>query len=111
MAGPYFVIAKVEPDYTWWEIDGPNNLGDDEDKIVGELNRLAAENAALRAEVERLREERRWIPVEERLPPNTGTYLIVSVRDGVRLARWTWMGWLNDDDATHWMPLPAPTAE
>jgi hypothetical protein len=27
-----------------------------------------AENAALRVEVERLREERRWIPVEERLP-------------------------------------------
>ena len=67
--------------------------------------------AAWRAEVERLREERRWIPVEERLPA-TGRHLAT---DGYRVwtafwldCRWTDPMSSGDPQPTHWQPLPAP---
>lgn len=69
------------------------------------------EKNALCAEVERLREERRWIPVGERLP-GSGRHLVT---DGS--IRWTafWYDdcWAHNEPThrqrpTHWMPLPAP---
>ena len=81
------------------------------------------------AEIERLREERRWISVEERVP-ETGEEVIVCV-DGHRGPAWSnryqlvaFRGavseqWLQERHesakpvvgVTHWMPLPAPPEE
>jgi hypothetical protein len=78
------------------------------------------------AEIERLREERRWIPVTERLPEE-GVYVLVWHKGGssadigwrehqpyytVPETIWT----LGDErdkgfppkSITHWMPLPKP---
>ena len=90
--------------------------------------RLRFKDAAidnLAAEVERLRVERRWIPVEERLPKKDGYYL--TYRPGCApedrtvslyffATEGTWEGsyfvasGLNCPTlkVTHWQPLPAP---
>ena len=62
-----------------------------------------------------------WIPVEERLPKESGTYLavvredringndsqtIVSIRDYMKA--YGMFNTLIDDTITHWMPLPKP---
>jgi len=68
---------------------------------------LIAERDALRAEVERLKEAQRWIPVSEAHPPANNMVLVC-------IGRWyhltvscidqfgVWRGYLP----THWMPLP-----
>jgi hypothetical protein len=77
-------------------------------------------------EIERLRNERRWIPVTERLPPVGGVYLAaVKVRNWhegpkhyveIFLFDYT-LTFRNEDDGspcssvTHWMPLPAPPTD
>lgn len=69
-------------------------------------------------------EERRWIPVEERLPESEGTYLVYTERgsvyashfyakkvfrdDYVREPQWSQRGKVK---VTHWMPLPEPPVE
>jgi hypothetical protein len=71
-------------------------------------------------EIERLRDERRWIPVGERLP-EPDTFAIVATKDGVCEALYGLGGiesadeppsWLVIDYGevrpTHWMPLPEP---
>ena len=76
--------------------------------------------AALRAEVAKLEEKTRWIPVEERLP---SVFDVVLVKCGFPFAipaqlelGMTWLGqWPNNEKCggaqnlkyvTHWMPLP-----
>jgi len=70
-------------------------------------------------EIERLREERRWIPVAERLPDegemvlwhgpgDTFCHAVVGKCDGRSI---DWGSDLNMDiamDFTHWQPLPPP---
>jgi 2-polyprenyl-6-methoxyphenol hydroxylase-like FAD-dependent oxidoreductase len=64
-------------------------------------------------EIERLRDERRWIPVSERLPEDETVVLAWS---GKRVAfgymsdgQWidTLYGWVIPLGPSHWMPLPA----
>ena len=64
----------------------------------------------------KLREERRWIPVTERLPDNLQTVLCYTNFDEVRMWQWnerwnSWIGLVADygkNVVTHWMPLPKP---
>jgi len=67
------------------------------------------EITALRAEIERLQAERRWIPVSE--PPKvSGKYLLLNIYDDVYPCDFiagTEIWVLPDyDTVTHWMPLP-----
>lgn len=57
-----------------------------------------------------------WIPCNERLPENSGRYLVTCERDGRRIVDWNiyyyrsydrFDGWLWEPVAA-WMPLPEP---
>lgn len=105
---------------------------DNADELKAELSRLDDLVSSLRSQVEsrdaeiaRLREERRWVSVGERLP-ELGVNVLVIGREGVfeaRLAAWgdsrRWEPLILDchgcgccgggePNVTHWMPLPAP---
>lgn len=86
---------------------------------------LTAERDAARAEVERMREAQRWIPVEERLP-NEGELCLINIKSRISNAVILRMAVIQKFDAgeydwkdpqdnyvwggniTHWMPLPEP---
>lgn len=63
-----------------------------------------------------LREQPRWISVEERLPESGGSVLIYSPCGGVaegtyseHYKRWVQYRWsVFEPEVTHWMPLPEP---
>lgn len=65
---------------------------------------------ALRAEVERLREERRWRDARTEPPAAPGRYTCLW-SDGDMSTQYLsgkkWLG-ANDYAVTHWQPLPAP---
>jgi len=80
---------------------------------VAEKMRLqGAELTALRAEVERLREERRWRTFPANLPDANGRYVCMWADGDMYIQRWHGSKWLGafDHDITHWQPLPAPPA-
>lgn len=120
-----------------WET--PITLGDDlteaADRIANQITHVAAlqqEIEKLRGQNKQLREaaalvakesaellERRWIPVEERLPEDPVKKVLVFVPhthgDIVDAGRylgadgWVLEGWhLTQNAVTHWMPLPEP---
>lgn len=90
------------------------------------VERLAAyEDTGLTPEeIERLKEQHRWIPVKERLPEKddfvlvtvSGTYNHLTFSDALQLASYTEDdGWFiesypewDDPNVTAWMPLPEP---
>lgn len=89
---------------------------------TAEERRQYGEIEDLEYEVERLRAERRWIPVEERLPDDENDVL-VRYRYGHKTVCvvayrvsgndcWTMSVGdcfdFSDEQATHWMPLPEP---
>lgn len=117
-------------------------LGDDLAEAADRIEAQMKEIEKLRGQNKQLREaaalvakesaellERRWIPVEERLPENGVPVLInyIGCNDGEYhpdgTAVWTdlgcfwWEGSLKDCDTevavpiTHWMPLPEPPEE
>ena len=61
-------------------------------------------------EIERLRAERRWIPVTERLPPEE-TRVIAYDGEDVFESEYFCDDWEWNADVSHWMPLPPPPAE
>lgn len=90
------------------------------------VERLAAyEDTGLTPEeIERLKKQHRWIPVEERLPEKddfvlvtvSGTYNHLTFSDALQLASYTEDdGWFiesypewDDPNVIAWMPLPEP---
>jgi len=72
--------------------------------------------AALESENERLKEDRRWIPVSERLPDNWKPVLTIDMSESTRVPvpafydpeTSLWSTHLPNYDlwVTHWMPLP-----
>ena len=89
------------------------------DRLHGELEDLRQalhdariENSGQAAEIERLNEARRWIPVNERLP-EVNTAVLTRWRDGVFSVEWRFPSgeWTTGAGVTHWMPLPQPTKE
>lgn len=61
----------------------------------------------------REQEQRRWIPVTERLPEEEGLYLVAVVNDHERrYSKTAWYhghgNWFLHQKVTHWMPLPEP---
>ena len=88
-------------------------------RIVEYRKALSMAVAALREQ-----EERRWIPVKERLPENIGLYLVIETHwldgsPGIKIAKWNTIDWFTADRkskeitprVTHWMPLPEPPKE
>lgn len=75
------------------------------------------EVSTLRAKIDRLREERRWIPVGEMLPLVQGEDVLTAIQfdDGshdINLSWWNGECWMfygahvPGGPVTHWMPLP-----
>lgn len=73
------------------------------------MEALDAENKQLRAEVERLREAQRWIPVKERLPhAERPVFTLCNGKTRSIQYRFPDGGWTTSATVTHWMPLPEP---
>ena len=62
-----------------------------------------------------------WISVDDRLPENSGLYLVIEKHWldgslGTKIAKWNTVDWFTADRkskeitprVTHWMPLPKP---
>ena len=86
-----------------------------------ELADLHVEITELKKEIERLKAERGWISVNDRLPEKNGKYLCYLVHDDPKLDSrmavifrnnsWSTVigdNWIKTHSITHWMPLPEP---
>jgi len=81
-----------------------------------QYTQLHDENIELKKEIERLKGEREWISVKDRLPEIWKDYLVT---DGgacmvaefmIESQEWNFFGisWWSNGHVTHWMPLPEP---
>ena len=92
------------------EIDA---IGKARHKDTVTLGGLYLENKSLKAELARLREAARWIPVEERLPENNNAVLVIDgghsiVEGSYVLGRWVAFSEGRYIHPTHWRPRPEP---
>ena len=99
-------------------------------KMLGDKKVIEVCNMAIAALREQ--EERRWIPVTERLPEESGSYIVTACDEHCAAGEGIWYdtvvvvaeyykgGWSWDDGGceydlsglvTHWMPLPEPPKE
>jgi len=71
-------------------------------------------------EVPSVQPEPQWIPCSERLPEESGRYLVTNTRWGAYHVDWNIYyvnreghcdGWLWEQGCTAWMPLPKPYEE
>jgi hypothetical protein len=107
-----------------------DKLKDTKDALENDLINANMNLEHMTAEVDRLNEKQRWIPVDEKFPAMPGAYLVRITRSAPeylggnetftrikRLNGDTWQlgrhipEWINleiDDTVTHWMPLPQP---
>ena len=127
-------------EYSQWDIErieqaayrsGVNNAGRE---WAREVSTLQARIAELEAENERMKEERRWIPVSERLPEDREEVLTIDSFEAYALSVFQKKATVLDDNndweevenafyiegrginpdsksadyPTHWMPLPEP---
>lgn len=90
------------------------------EKVIGTFKKHSADFIAhartdiptLLAEVERLRDVQRWIPVTERLPNETDTddnrdSCVLAIHKKINQCYFNWNTVVNNPfDFTHWMPLP-----
>lgn len=106
-------IYEVEPDLSSPEADCRTDLVN---IAAGMIKAQAKRIGELEAELAKLREENRWIPVEERLPDKDGVYEVwKNVKhphlgqqfDKAQFHNGSWHGnggrWTN---VTHWKPMP-----
>jgi hypothetical protein len=78
------------------------------------ISTLLQKVESLEAEIARLREERRWVPVGERLPADNVAVLCCGDGVGAEMVwrengQWhlSWVGTpISDSTYTHWQPLP-----
>jgi len=79
--------------------------------LLDDYKRLLFENRNLTARIAELEEERRWIPVSERLPENISNVLILSRGEQLiasylsKYSLW-YVPFVDKPVVTHWMPLP-----
>lgn len=82
------------------------------ERLKQALHDARIENSGQAAELERIREARRWIPVEERLPETRDPVLTLWVSGMQSVKQYDAQhGWNTGAQVTHWMPLPEPPKE
>ena len=82
-------------------------MSDALDSLRQALHDARIENSGQAAELERIREARRWIPVEERLPETRDPVLTLWVSGTQSVKQHDEKhGWNTGAQVTHWMPLP-----
>ncbi len=82
------------------------------ERLKQALHDARIENSGQAAELERIREARRWIPVEERLPETRDPVLTLWVSGIQSVKQYVEQyGWNTGAQVTHWMPLPQPPKE
>ena len=98
------------PDALYMEaLDVENNaLRAELEQLRQALHDRRIENSGQAAEIERLRDKRRWIPIREQLPEASKDVLVCHAEQGwCRTSYYRAFGntWHNFEP-THWMPLP-----
>lgn len=107
--------ASQHDDFDYSEIH-KNAFNEYANSIMGEIDRLTAELAQARAEIEAMRERERWVPVGERLPEKAGTYLWINKRNAIIVQSYdpkipkAWKKSLFDY-YTHWTYFSWPEVE
>lgn len=82
-------------------------MSDELEQLRQALHDARIENSGQAAELERIREARRWIPVEERLPETRDPVLTLWVSGMQSVKQYDEQhGWNTGAQVTHWMLLP-----
>ena len=96
-----------------FDYDGWVETACDYEQAADAIEELIAKLNHADEQIERLveaAEERRWIPVTERLPSEDSFTLIFTAYGHAGVCYFTndWWGGYDKNGITHWMPLPTP---